>query len=65
VTNFDPYRGGQKAYAIGLPCPSMKPRGMNEHHWQEWKRGWDDAMQSHADAEIKAQTTPTPGGPDA
>lgn len=56
----DPYRGGQKAYAIGFPCPSMKPRGMDEHKWREWKRGWEDAQQSHADAEIHAQQKEPP-----
>ncbi len=50
---FDPYRGGQKAFAIGLTLPSMMPRGMNEQHWREWKRGWEYAAMAHAEKQAQ------------
>ena len=55
MTNFDPYRGGQKAFALGLIPPSIKPRGMNEYHWREWVRGWEDAAMKHAEDEAAKQ----------
>lgn len=55
MTTHDPYRAGMKAYAAGMAQPSMRPSGMPEAAWREWMRGWEDARQQHADAEIKKQ----------
>ena len=55
MSKFDPYRGGQKAFALGLTPPSIKPRGMNEHHWREWVRGWEDAAMKHAEDQAAKQ----------
>lgn len=51
----DWYRKGQQAYAKAVTPPSMKPRGMSEDAWRAWVRGWEDAQQQHADAEIREQ----------
>lgn len=50
---YDPYRAGQTAYAAGMNPPSMKPNGMSAKEWDDWLRGWHDAMQAHADKEME------------
>lgn len=55
MTTHDPYRAGQKAYEAGVTPPSMRPSGMPEAAWREWQRGYDDARQQHADAEVERQ----------
>ena len=50
--SLTPYLAGRNAYRCGIKRPSMKPSWMTDAAWSEWRRGWEEAQEEHADAEV-------------